>query len=161
MGSGYHRHRQRQGVGLSDNSCQSSCVLAEISFCFRRAESSRTYCSSNMMFISRRVRLAFSTRLDPSVCLLCQWRSFSFSYRRYAEKEAPVASPPPPSPLDEAPRAHGRAVSDFTPRPLNRPIGLSDRPRAGENTGIDMRTLRQRRDDFVDYDKHIARRKQL
>lgn len=122
--------------------------------------------------------------LDSRACLLCQWRSFSTSYRRLAEKEAlksathpspPKASPPatisgkeapevpelPPSPLADAPRAYGKAVEGFTPKPLSRPIGLPKPPRPGENAGVDIRTWKQRRDDFVDYDKHIVRRKQL
>jgi mitochondrial ATPase complex subunit ATP10 len=84
------------------------------------------------------------------------------------EKEAPAVPPTPPAPasptpgpLDDAPRAHGKMVTEFTPKPLSRPIGLPKPPRAGENTGIDSRTLKQRRDDFVNYDKHLIRRKEL
>lgn len=123
--------------------------------------------------------------LDSRACLLCQWCSFSTSYRRLAEKEAsnssiPTTSPSkaapltaadgneaptvpevPPSPLADAPRAYGKAVEEFTPKPLSRPIGLPKPPRSGENAGVDRRSWKQRRDDFVDYDKHIVRRKQL
>lgn len=112
------------------------------------------------MIISRRPFRPVNIKIGSAACLLCQWRTFSTSYQRLAEKPAP-ATPPPPGPLDEAPRSYGKAVSEFTPKPLSRPIGLPNPPRPGENTGIDKRTLRQRRDDFVDYDKHLKRRKEL
>ena len=50
---------------------------------------------------------------------------------------------------------------DYTPEPLNRPIGQASPPQQGQNTGIDTRNWRQRRDDFFDYDKHLVRRRQL
>ena len=121
------------------------------------------YERNGTMFIISRPFRSVNAKYDSAACLLCQWRSFSTSYRRLAEKEPPATpSPPPPaSPLEGAPRAYGKAVTDFTPKPLNRPIGLQNPPRPGENWGIDTRTLKQRRDDFVDYDKHLIRRKQL
>jgi mitochondrial ATPase complex subunit ATP10 len=110
-----------------------------------------------MQLSGRPLRIAY-TSLEASSCLLCQWRSFSVSYRRRAEKDTPSK---PPSALDHAPRAYGQVVEEFTPKPLDRPIGLPNPPRPGENTGIDHRTLKERRDDFVNYDKHLIKRKQL
>ncbi|KAI1458989.1 ATP10 protein-domain-containing protein [Annulohypoxylon moriforme] len=121
------------------------------------------------------------------LCLVCQSRAFSTSYRLLAE-QGPAAkaatktnsqsikaktattlissSPAPPkvvapSPLEDAPRGYGKRHEEFTPKPLSRPIGMQLPPQPGENTGIDHRTLKQRRDDFVNYDKHLQRREEL
>ncbi|KAK0633416.1 ATP10 protein-domain-containing protein [Immersiella caudata] len=124
------------------------------------------------------------TRTSSKVvtCLLRQWRPFSVSYQRLAEKVPPPASGassapnPTPAPastaapaagptqnevLANAPRGYGKKTTEFTPTPLSRPIGMHDPPNPGENTGIDHRSLKQRRDDFVNYDKHLVRRKEL
>jgi ATPase complex subunit ATP10 len=63
--------------------------------------------------------------------------------------------------LSSAPRSYGPRVDSFVPTVLSRPIGLPNPPRPGENDGIDHRTLRERRDDFVDYGKHLQRREQI
>lgn len=136
-------------------------------------------------------------RRPSLLCLTCQWRTFSTTHSRLAEKasnnvgtagvvatEAKAKStatatatakstapspppspetvpPPPPPPLPHAPRSYGKKVTEFTPTPLSRPIGLPYPPEPGQNTGIDNRTLKQRRDDFVNYKKHLAKREQL
>ncbi|KAI0486224.1 ATP10 protein-domain-containing protein [Xylaria cf. heliscus] len=119
------------------------------------------------------------------LCRLCQSRAFSTSYRHLTSqptKSTPTPTPTPtpkpaanaatssaaappkfvaPSPLANAPRSYGKRVEEFTPTPLSRPIGLPYPPEAGQNTGIDLRTWKQRRDDFVNYDKHLERREYL
>ncbi|CAJ2501788.1 Uu.00g046410.m01.CDS01 [Anthostomella pinea] len=121
-------------------------------------------------------------RKPSLLCWLCQSRAFSTSYRRLAEQATmitttttkpakisttPSAPPPPPkkfipaSPLENAPRSYGKRLEEFTPTPLSRPIGLPYPPQPGQNTGLDFRTMRQRRDDFVNIDKHLQRREEL
>jgi ATPase complex subunit ATP10 len=34
-------------------------------------------------------------------------------------------------------------------------------PSAGENTGVDKRTLKERHADFTNYEKHLKRREEL
>ena len=50
---------------------------------------------------------------------------------------------------------------EFAPLQLDRPIGLVYPPKPGQNTGIDLRSIGERRDDFVDHEKHLARRREL
>ncbi|KAL8810951.1 MAG: hypothetical protein Q9223_007636 [Gallowayella weberi] len=50
---------------------------------------------------------------------------------------------------------------DFTPKPLSRPLGVLLPPKPGENSGVDPRTWRERRDDLFNYDKHLVRRKEM
>ncbi|KAF7560715.1 hypothetical protein G7046_g3424 [Stylonectria norvegica] len=105
----------------------------------------------------------------PLTCFFCEARrSFTSSTVRAARSEKPGAgaSLDPQAnvtgPSIEAPRSYGkRFQGEFTPKPLPRPIGMPLPPKPGENTGIDHRTLRQRRDDFVNYDKHLKRRQEL
>lgn len=138
------------------------------------AEYCDIYALAKMNITKGLLRRAY-LNIEASTCLGCQWRSFSTTYRpRDAEKKdiAPIPAPEPgapkapsaadlPSPLADAPRAYGKAVEEFTPKPLSRPIGLPTPPRAGENTGVDTRTWKEKRDDFVNYDKHLAKRKML
>ncbi len=124
----------------------------------------------------------------PGACLLCQWRAFSTSFARLDDNQAPApaskktataaaaaaaaAAGSGPAvaqqereqqlhPLANAPRSYGRRTEEFTPTPLSRPIGMPRPPRAGENTGVDNRTLSERRADLVDYGKHLRRRQEL
>lgn len=52
-------------------------------------------------------------------------------------------------------------TKDSTPKPLSRPIGILYPPKPGENSGIDPRSWREKRDDLFDYSKHLVRRKEL
>ncbi|ERT03160.1 hypothetical protein HMPREF1624_01465 [Sporothrix schenckii ATCC 58251] len=133
----------------------------------------------------------FPSASTPAViasCVLCQWRTFSTTGRirrdtkptiaskakagtstpsaqpealAEAGAEAKEAAPPKVNALPNAPRSYGKRTDEFTPTPLPRPIGMPAPPMAGENSGIDARTLQQKRDDFVNYEKHLERRKEL
>lgn len=45
--------------------------------------------------------------------------------------------------------------------PLNRPIGDERAPSPNDNTGVDNRTREQKKADFTNYERHLARRKEL
>lgn len=92
----------------------------------------------------------------------------------YTRRYSTPSTPPPPKPHNPAPaihrpnsepgfRARQRADddSDHIPQPLIRPIGLPTPPLPRTNRGLDTRSVRQRRDDFVDYDKHLAKRARM
>ena len=127
--------------------------------------------------------------LQTGRCLRCQFRnppSLSqlrtnpFSPRQYSSKvEKPIsnqdAAPAPvkrtiksdgprlPTAIEFNQNQHGPQPgdADFVPPTLDRPIGSPQAPLEGQNTGIDTRSMRQRRDDFTNYDRHIKRRKEL
>lgn len=120
---------------------------------------------SGLLLSSRRYAAAASS----SSCARCQWRrTFTATAARAAKAEKPASgtSMDPKAtvtggPID-APRSYGKRVEGtFTPKPLPRPIGMALPPLPGENTGLDSRSLQQRKEDFVNYDKHLARRKEL
>ena len=115
---------------------------------------------------------------------LSHFRAIPSSIRFYASKnrsprsknapdnEAPTITPrprpseqavPPQRSIQFQSNTAEKQSSEQTNEPpeLIRPIGTMYPPEEGQNTGIDTRSLQQRRDDFVDYDKHIARRKEL
>lgn len=119
------------------------------------------------------VESTFSLLLKDGRCLSCQFRgvggAISFP-RRYASNsndvkktDANSESPNKTSEKDQQKKASGPSSDgeQVFPLMLDRPIGLLYPPEEGQNTGIDTRTLRQRRDDFVNYEKHLQRRKEL
>jgi ATPase complex subunit ATP10 len=110
--------------------------------------------------------------LKDGRCLSCQFRGVGGAapFRRYASNSnglrETIRSPKPSnkSPVQVQQNESSEPSSDdekITPLMLDRPIGLLYPPEEGQNTGIDTRSLRERRDDFVNYEKHIKRRKEL
>ncbi|CAG8007033.1 unnamed protein product [Penicillium nalgiovense] len=127
--------------------------------------------------------------LQTGRCLSCQFRNPAtlfqlrtklFSLRQYSTKpEKPVdAKETTPVKRNIKNEAHRLSTAiefkqnqpqdgpqpgdaDFVPPSLDRPIGSPQAPLEGQNTGIDTRSMRQRRDDFTNYDRHIKRRKEL
>ncbi|KAI4120901.1 MAG: hypothetical protein LQ338_006688 [Usnochroma carphineum] len=50
---------------------------------------------------------------------------------------------------------------DHALKALRHPLGVPHQPKPGENSGIDPRSWREKRDDLFNYDKHLVRRSEL
>ena len=93
------------------------------------------------------------------------WRQASTSTAKTDQsKPGPPATPP-----QDVPEYRGimarlfgkkKPEQEYTPKPLNRPLGYSTPPMPGQNIG-DTRSWKERRDDFLDRNKHTERRKLL
>ena len=102
------------------------------------------------------LQLTFQCRTANQRLLQCRHASSAGS---------PQGSKPPISKTQssnlQAPKSSETKEEEHVPKPLTRPLGLPNPPRPGQNNGRDIRTWRERRDDFLNYDKHLERRKQL
>lgn len=105
-------------------------------------------------------------------CLSCQFRTTATVFRSrplryYASKTSDPSKQQqqqPTSPENKQSSFSSQKKpdeKDIVPHVLDRPIGSVIPPQEGQNTGVDERTYRQRRDDFVSYDRHMERRKEL
>lgn len=131
------------------------------------------------------------TLLQNTRCLSCQLRNAAAlrprtaALRYYASKPdtSSETKPKTPSPIASLANKTNRVAQfqanysataskvpsptsqpgddDFIPPTLDRPIGSVIPPKEGQNTGVDDRSIRQRRDDFVNYERHLERRKEL
>ena len=86
------------------------------------------------------------------LCLSCQRTRQRPLFIRSVSTSTTTSSSPPVKPVKEV---------DHIPQPLSRPLGQPRPPKPGENSGVDPRSWRERRDDFFNYDKHLERLKQL
>ncbi|GAB7338969.1 hypothetical protein MBLNU457_5639t1 [Dothideomycetes sp. NU457] len=87
--------------------------------------------------------------------------------RRHASTPSPSPKPPK-KPQRPAPKVEYRSPAtvrkegERTVQPLSVPLGMAGPPpQAGQNTGVDTRSIRQRRDDFVNFDKHLEKRQKM
>lgn len=112
-------------------------------------------------------RRLYVFRPYPSLSHLFPARPFAQRLASTSAAKQPLSKTPfkkqPSSVSDSKPTnsIYETFEDEHTPRPLSRPLGQLQPPQPGENTGVDPRSWRERRDDFFNYEKHLVRRKQL
>ncbi|KAK6515445.1 Mitochondrial ATPase complex subunit atp10 [Arthrobotrys conoides] len=116
-------------------------------------------------------------RAASRVCWRCTNRLAVLPNRQYASNAAPQPPPSsdtPPTAPPSSDKAFSQPSYETVARPkvvkekdtveiapLTRPIGQYSPPFAGENHGKDLRSLKQKKEDFQNYDRHLKRRKEL
>ncbi|KAK8156429.1 ATP10 protein-domain-containing protein [Phyllosticta citrichinensis] len=111
-----------------------------------------------------RIRSLFSRRADAfKLCRLCQHRAIRTSARLLAAPSPQTPAKSSPAPVGQSPASYKAPTKNdgFSLETLGRPIGFHRPPLPGENSGEDTRSLKERRDDFVDWGNHLQRRKEL
>ncbi|KAL6243001.1 Mitochondrial ATPase complex subunit atp10 [Rhinocladiella similis] len=63
------------------------------------------------------------------------------------------------SAISRIPIPRGERGEKFTPSVLSRPLGLEHPPLPGQNSPVDTRSLRERKEDFANYQKALERRR--
>ena len=119
----------------------------------------RNYFPLAVHFSSQPLPLPLS--LSSSRVLQQQTRRRQSSLGSPPQPDKDKAPPPPPLPSGNGEDARKQKKKEYKPVQLIRPLGMEDPPQKGENSGIDTRTVQQKRDDFVNWDKHLQKRKKL
>ncbi|KAK7534698.1 ATP10 protein-domain-containing protein [Phyllosticta citricarpa] len=97
------------------------------------------------------------------LCYPCRHRAIRTSSRLLAAPSPQPQGKSSPTPVGQGPESYKAPTKSdgFRLETLGRPIGFHRPPLPGDNSGEDIRSLKQRRDDFVDWGNHLQRRKEL
>ncbi|KAF2197912.1 hypothetical protein GQ43DRAFT_423581 [Delitschia confertaspora ATCC 74209] len=100
---------------------------------------------------------------SPGICLRCQrqairYHSLQLHSRQFASSSV-FRTAPTPLKDDKAPVKRKKDDEEFVPKPLGRPIGFHQPPRAGTNTG--KKEKKQKVTGITFRERHIAKTKEI